>query len=128
MSTKPGEFHYITSWDYSTDTAVSGLNTEVLQADWSGNQEYSTSWSSSSSNGDVEFSMSWITGDLGMTLPLNGDCPEGSIDFIFAPYEMEMVFDGSSTASWTLNLNDQMISNGTEQLECGEEFLQKKIK
>jgi len=114
-----GDTHFIASWVYETAAEVSGLNTTVLTVDWTGSQDYTTSWTNPSGTGSVDFAMTWATGDTGLIVPLDGTCPEGSIHFTFAPYEMDMVFDGSDTASWDLYWNDEnLVSSGTEQLEC----------
>jgi hypothetical protein len=114
-----GDTHYISSWVYETAAEVTGLNTTVLTVDWTGSQDYSTSWTTPSGTGNVDFAMTWATGDSGLIVPLDGTCPEGSIHFSYAPYEMDMVFDGSDTASWELYWNDDdLVASGTEALEC----------
>lgn len=114
-----GDSQYISSWVYETAAEVSGLNTMVLTVDWAGSQDYSTQWITPSGNGSVDFAITWATGDSGLTVPLDGSCPDGSIHFTFAPYEMDMLFDGTDTANWELYWNDEnLVASGTETLEC----------
>ncbi len=114
-----GDTEYIADWVYESAAEVDGLNTMVLTVDWTGSQDYSIAWTSPSSNGNIDYAMTWATGDAGLIVPLDGGCPDGSIHFTYAPYEMDMIFDGSDTASWELYWNDEeLVASGTEALDC----------
>ena len=63
----------------------------------------------------------WETVDGGITVAPGG-CPSGTIRYTFDPYHLDVVFDGSSTATHTLyNSSGGTVASGsgTYPLSCG---------
>lgn len=55
----------------------------------------------------------WGIDNAGITMTETG-CPTGTISFQFEPFELRLVFDGSSTATYTLlDVNDNTVAAGT---------------
>ncbi len=77
-----------------SDITVTGLGTGTLVAEGSGGYTYDSL---------VNYSATWETvGPDHVQIPEGGGCPTGEIEYTMAPYTMNIIYDGSPTASYTV--------------------------
>jgi hypothetical protein len=106
-------------WD--NDVTLTGLDTDSRVMQGSGGYDLDYTVTSGENTQSYDLSTLWETQGSGVVYPVDG-CPSGTIRFFFDPYYMDVVFDGSSTASYTLydgNGDEVPGGSGTEPLFCG---------
>lgn len=112
----------VMSYDFDSDVTASGLGTGALLVDGGGGYDLDYDVTSDGRREQLAFSASWQTLGDGVSYPTDG-CPTGTMRYSFAPYRMDIVFDGTSTAAYTLHdgAGSQVPeASGTVELYCGK--------
>lgn len=105
-----------TALDYVAALAVTGFLEGTLDVTGTGTQVINLASTSSEGNFSFLLEMTW---DIDVLLPVNGDCPSGSIDIAFGAFTIEVTYNGTSSAAWVVKNDGVTIGSGTEFLSCG---------
>jgi len=89
---------------YEYDTTIAGLGGSTYTMTGNGGYSIDYTYSGQGVNQSADYVVSWTTLSPGITIPANGGCPTGTIRYTFNPYSMDVVFNGSSTA--TVSMTD----------------------
>jgi hypothetical protein len=89
------------NYAYTYSVSTTGLGTEALRMAGTGGWDFDYAWSNGSQSQAYSYEIGWQTLDDVITIPLGG-CPTGTIRYTFAPYHLDIVFNGTSTAVATL--------------------------
>lgn len=111
--------HYI----YDYDVTITGMSTRsVLTLEGGGYFDIDYTYSFGGINQSYNYVANWETvGPNHIQAEENGGCPTGTIRYSMDPYYLDVVFDGSSSATATLyDGNDAVVpgGGGTYSLNC----------
>jgi len=107
--------------DWDSDVTVTGLSLESFLMDGSGGYDMDYDVQSGDYSESMELAARWETLGDGVILS-EGGCPVGTIRYVMDPYYLDVEFDGSSTATYTLyDANGTAVTggSGTQELVCG---------
>jgi len=107
---------------YTYDTTMTGLNTDTLVLQGSGETDIDYTYVGNGVNVSDTYAMSWQTVGNGVSFPTNG-CPSGTIRYDMSPYHMDLVFDGQGNANGTLydgGGNEVAGGSSSNQVSCGK--------
>ena len=107
---------------YEADTTIAGLLSGSYTAVGTGTYDVDVDVTATSEGQTQSLQM-----DVSMSYELDiavsaGGCPTGTSTIVFAPYRLDVTYDGTATATWTLSrtTNGEVLLNGAETLSCGE--------
>ncbi len=104
---------------YHWDVTVSGLHTGTYTATGGGTYSADYTVQGGAFNMSRHYVIDWEILDPGLVKPAGG-CPTGTVRFTMAPYVLDVVFDGTDTANWSLkNAGGDVVDSGTRSLDCG---------
>jgi hypothetical protein len=107
--------------EFSNEMAVAGLDTDTYTIQGSGGYDFRYEAHSDGNSATLDLTVTWETLADGISYPVEG-CPTGAIRYHFAPYYVDVTFDGSDTAIYVLYDaagNPVPGGSGTEMLSCG---------
>ena len=97
---------------YVYDVTLTGLATDTVVMNGTGSIGIDYTYSGNGIEQSDTYAMAWETLGGGVSYPASG-CPSGTIRYDMAPYYMDLVFDGSSTAQATVyDANGTAVSGG----------------
>jgi hypothetical protein len=105
---------------YIYDMTVSGLGGSTYTMNGTGSTVIDYTYSYQGTTQSADYVMNWSTLDPGITVPENG-CPSGTIRYDMDPYRLDVVFNGTGTATSTLydgSGNTVAAGGGTHQVGC----------
>jgi len=94
-----GGYNYVYDMMYEYNTTISGLDTSTYTMTGDGGYDIDYSYTGQGVNQNASYVVNWETLDPGITVPASGGCPTGTIQYTFNPYVMDVVFNGTGTAS-----------------------------
>ncbi len=111
--------NYQWTFSYDWDVMITGLHTMTYVMTGSGGYEGDYTGTIGGTSFDHHYVVTWETLDDGISKPVGG-CPAGTIRYHFEPYYMDITFDGTSTATWTLkDGSGNTLDSDTVELSCG---------
>jgi hypothetical protein len=106
---------------YDYDVTITGLGTSLFTMAGSGGYDIDYQYVGNGVNQDINYAVDWETLGGGITVAPGG-CPSGTIRYTFAPYHLDVVFNGSSSATYTLydgGGGTVAAGSGTYPVFCG---------
>lgn len=116
-----GDEHTVINIQGSAELVLSGLQTTTWNLMGTCSQDIEYTYDSPERTESLDTTISWEILPDGLSLPIDG-CPSGTIRYSLPPYRLDIVFDGTDTASYTLyDAQDNIIpeASGTESTYCG---------
>lgn len=109
-------FHYTLDYRYryAVQGQVTGIPAFPLRFKGTGYMEGDDTLVSERGVSEIAYEASYVADIFGTA----EGCPRGSLVTTVAPYTVNGVFDGSSTADWTLMLGIGTVSSGTVAVGC----------
>lgn len=89
------------SYTYEYDVTLAGLGTDTVVMTGNGGFDLDYTYSGQGVNQTATYALVWQTQGDGISYPTGG-CPTGTIRYAMDPYYMDLVFNGSGTATSTL--------------------------
>lgn len=120
-SSNQGGFDIDYDYVYEYDTVITGLGGNTYTMTGDGGYSFDYTYSGSGVNQSSSYQVDWTALSPGVMVPANGGCPTGTIRYTFTPYTMDMVFDGSSTATASMSDgvgNSVPLTPDTYDLSC----------
>ena len=108
--------------EFANELTVDGLDTTTLVIDGSGGYDFTYEAHSDGNSATMDLTVTWETLAGGISFP-EGGCPTGSIRYHFAPYYVDVIFDGDDTVTYALYTTDGVPvpgGSGTEMMLCGQ--------
>jgi len=121
FASNQGGYNVTYDYVYDYDVTISGVGTSLYTMTGSGGYDVDYHIVGPSYDQTASYVVDWETVDGGITVAPGG-CPSGTIRYTFDPYHLDVVFDGSSTATHTLyNGSGGVVASGsgTYPLSCG---------
>jgi len=91
------DYHLVYSYSYNYDTTISDLGSDALTMTGGGGYDFDYRYTGNGVDYDYSYVIAWETVGDGIVYPAGG-CPSGTIRYTFAPYTMDIVFDGTAVA------------------------------
>jgi hypothetical protein len=107
--------------EFANEATVDGLDSATLTIDGAGGYDFTYEAHSDGNSATLDLSVTWETLGGGISVPVGG-CPTGTIRYHFAPYYVDVVFDGDDTVTYTLYTADGDPvpgHSGLETMVCG---------
>lgn len=107
--------------EYENELTIRGLDTTTLLITGSGGYNFIYEVYSDGNEATLDLTVTWETLGNGISFPEDG-CPVGAIRYHFAPYYVDVIFDGNDTVDYTLYTSDGVPvpgGSGTETMLCG---------
>jgi hypothetical protein len=117
--TQGGTIDWTQIWEQ--DVTLTGLSLAEQLMSGSGSISLDWQYVGTEANQSYDLLMSWQTTGSGLVVSSDG-CPTGTMRFSMPPYQMDVVFDGTATATYTMvdgNGNAVPGGSGTTTLSCG---------
>lgn len=108
--------------NYDATSTLSGLLGNTHAAAGTGSYAIAADMTVQTENGTqsmtIDLSMAWT---MDVSVPAAGGCPTGTSSMTFDGYRIDVAFDGTSTAAWTLTrlADGASLIQGQEDLSCG---------
>ena len=94
-----GGYNIVYDFNYNYSTTISGLGSATHVMTGAGGYSIDYTYSGNGVNQVADYVVEWETLSPGVSVPATGGCPTGTIQYKFNPFEMDVVFNGTSTAS-----------------------------